>query len=281
MPKTVTVRFFQVGRIDPRGVTLRDALGAIEALGQPGARELQIGQGIRVRLERYHATAGYLTGEMTRVRHDDHPAEIHHHGTAQLNVAGAIGEGVAFRYREADHILAMQFDNRTLSPSRFIDYVQQLVPAARFTFLPKIDANALRHFRAHPLRKAKIRLAQPQDLTHVEPTMASAARAIRSLGRDYAAPTLTLEIRMGHEEGSLGRDAKNMLEGFIRRAAVDSNIKTVKATPDNGPGVDNTEIDLLDQILAVKSQIPNPSNNPDANYDARRRVVERALNGHV
>ncbi|MBN2971190.1 hypothetical protein JW805_04075 [Roseomonas aeriglobus] len=281
MPKTVTVRFYQVGLADRRSLSLRQALDEIEARGAPGLRERQLAAGIRVRLERYVTTPGLLTGEITRVRDDDHPSEVHPHGTTQLNVAGPIGEGIAFQYRERDHVLAIQYDVRTVAPSRFIEYIMALVQNARFTFEPKADANALRHFRARPLRKAKVRLASPQDLRNVEPAMASVARSVRSLSRDYGAPTITLELGMGHEDGSLGQDAKRMIEGFVRRAGADDNIKSVKATPDNGVGIENAEVNLLDALLSVKHTINRPSNDPVQNYVERSRIVQAALNAHV
>jgi hypothetical protein len=280
LPKTVTVRFFQIGKLHPAGLNLRNALDQIAALGQPGARERQLAAGYRCRLERYVPTQGYLTGEMTRVRSEDFPSEVHPHGTAQLNVGVPIGEGVAFRFRERDHVLAIQYDNRVVSPGRFLDYVMQSVPVAQFTIEAKADADALRNFRAKPLKKVKIKLAQPQDLRAVEPSMQSAARSFRSLGRDYAAPIVTLEMSVGHEDGSLSQEAKRMVEGFVRRAAAPlSNVRSVRIKPDNGPGIENREVDLLDALLSVKDEVATP-NDPDANYDARRRLIERALNEH-
>ena len=280
MPKIVTVRFYQVGKVHPHGPSLRAALDQIAALGQPGARERQLAAGFRCRLERYVPTAGYLTGEITRVRNEDFPAEVHPHGTAQLSVTVPIGEGIAFRYRERDHVLAIQYDTRIVSPGRFIDYVSSLVPAAQFTADPKADANALAHFRARPLKKVRIKLAQPQDLRNVEPSMQSAARSFRSLGRDYAAPIVTLEMSVGHEDGSLSQDAKRMVEGFVRRAGGNSDVRSVTIKPDNGPGQENRELNLLDALLSVKTEIPNAHNDPQVSYNARLRVVERALNGH-
>jgi len=281
MPKVVTVRFFQIGKFHAQAMSFRAALDQIEALGQPGARERQLGLGFRCRLERYHATAGYLTGEITRVRNDDFPSEVHPQGTRALNVAVPIGEGVAFRYRERDHVLAMQYDNRVVSPGRFIDYVMQMVAGAQFTIDPKVDANALAHFRARPLKKVRIKLARPQDLRQVEPAMASAARAFKSLAQNYSSPTVTLEMSVGQEDGSLAADAKRMIEGFVRRSMHDENVKSIKVKPDNGPGIPNDDINLLDALLSVRDEIQNPSNDPQRNYDSRRRIVERALNGHV
>jgi hypothetical protein len=280
VPKIVTVRFYQIGKVSAHAPTLRVALSQIEALGQPGFRERQLAAGFRCRLERFTATPGYLTGEITRVRSDDFPSEVHPHGTTVLNVGVPIGEGVAFRYRESDHVLAIQYDPRVVSPGRFIDYVNQLVPAAQFLSKPKVDANALAHFRAHPLKKVRIKLARPQDLRNVEPSMQSAARAFRTLGRDYAAPLVTLEMSVGHEDSSLSRDAKRMIEGFVRRAAVGSGVKSIKVRPDNGPGEENAEVNLLDALLSVKDTIDRPSNDPQSNYDARRRIVQSALNAH-
>lgn len=281
MPKIVTVRFYQIGKLHAHGLSLRSALDQIAALGQPGVRERQLTAGFRCRLERYVPTAGYLTGEITLVRNEDFPAEVHPHGTAELNVGVPIGEGVAFRFREQDHVLAMQYDPRVVSPGRFIDYLMQSVAAAQFTIEPKADVRALAHFRARPLKKVRIKLASPQDLRAVEAPMQSAARSFRSLGRDYAAPIVTLEMSVGHEDASLSQEAKRMVEGFVRRAvADDANVRSVRIKPDNGPGIENREVDLLDALLSVRDEIPNPSNDPQTSYDARRRVVERALNAH-
>lgn len=280
LPKIVTVRFYQIGKLTAHAPTLRVALSQIEALGQPGAREKQLAPGFKCRLERYVATAGYLTGEITRVRSDDFPSEVHPHGTTRLNVRVPIGEGIAFRYRERDHVLGIQYDPRIVSPGRFMDYINQLVPEAQFYAEPKADLTALAAFRARPLKKVRIKLARPQDLRDVEPPMQSAAKAFRSLGRDYAAPVVTLEMSVGHEDGSLSQDAKRMVEGFIRRAGSRSDVKSVKIKPDNGPGEENREIDLLDALLSVRDTIESPSNKPDRNYDARRSIVERALRGH-
>jgi hypothetical protein len=174
----------------------------------------------------------------------------------------------------------MQYDARIVSPGRFLDYIMQWVPAAQFTGDAKADANALAHFRAKPLKKVRIKLAQPQDLRNVEPAMQSAAKSFRSLGRDYAAPLVTLEMSVGHEDASLSQEAKRMVEGFLRRAGAHSDVKNITIKPDNGPGEDNRDVNLLDALLSVKAEIPNPQNDPAASYDARRRIIERALNAH-
>lgn len=281
MPRAMSVRFYDVRKVHARGMSLRDALSQIAARGQPGTREMQLGPGVRVRLEEFTPTAGFLEGEITRVRADDHPSEVHPHGTVQLNVTGPIGEGVAFKFRERDHVLAIQYDNRIVAPSRFFEYVMQMAQPAQFEADAKADARALAHFRRHPMKKVKIRLAQPQDLAGVEAPMQSAARAFRGLARDYAAPMITLELGVGHEDGALGADAKRMVEGFVRRSGIDPNVKSVKITPDNGAGIENAEINLLDALLSFRTTIPNLPNDPAANYAARQRVVSRALANHT
>ena len=131
MPKPITVRFYQVGKVSPHGPSLRTVLQQIFDLGEPGTRHRQLSGAFTCRLERLNtATPGHIAGEMVRVRSTDLPCEVHPDGTHALSVDVPIGDGVAFWFREQDHKLAIQYDMRTLSPGRFNDYFHQMVDAA-------------------------------------------------------------------------------------------------------------------------------------------------------
>lgn len=280
MPKPMTVRFYQVGKVAQNGPSLRTVLQSIYDLGEPGTRERQLSGAFTCRLERFAATPGYLAGEMMRVRSTDLPCEVHPDGTRALNVDVPIGDGIAFHFRESDHKLAIQYDARTLSPGRFNDYIHQMVNAGQFVFDPALDPLALARFRAQPLRKLRVRLARPQQLGALEDDMAAAGEAFRELGDAYQAPMVTLEMSMGHFGGQLSDGAKQMVEGFLTMAGHNSDVRGITVTPDAGEGQENEDINLLDTLLSIKGEVFPASEGPDDVYVASSAFVRAQLDGH-
>ena len=280
MPKPITARFYRVGKVHQNGASLRTALQAIFDMGEPGDREFQLDGALRCRLERFTANPGYLAGEMMRVRSTDLPCEVHPDGTRILGLDVPIGDGVAFLYREADHTLAIQYDNQTLAPGRFNSYVGQLHQAGQYTFEPAVDPEALARFRAQPLRKLKIRLARPSALAPLEDEMAPAGQAFHDLGEYYEAPELTLELSMGRNKGQLGAAAKQLVEGILRIAGDSADVRALKVTPEAGEGVPNEDINLLDTLLSDKGEIAPASDAPDDVYAAAADFLRIRLAQH-
>lgn len=269
MPKTITIRFFRVGKMHQAGPSLRASLDKIYATGEPGKRERQLSGAFRCRLERYEASGGLLRGEMTRVRDSDFPSEVHPYGTSGLGVDVPIGDGIVFCFREADHILAIEYGPRTLSPGRFADYISSMDPNAVYTLEPSIDRMALERFRAQPLRKVEIRIAGVQHLEEVENAAQPVAGALQHLGEQYNAPMVTVALSMGNAKGELAEGAKQMVEGFLRMAGRGDDIRSLRATPDAGEGERNEDINLLDQLLSIKAELVLPNKEPEKSYIIR------------
>jgi hypothetical protein len=172
----------------------------------------------------------------------------------------------------------MQYDPRIVSPGRFMDYLSQVHHAAQYVLEPTIDADALRRFQRQPLRKAKVRLARPQQLAAVEPDMEAASAAFQMLGNAYQAPVVTLTLSMERNEGELAAGAKDMVAGFLRMAGQgNSDIRGITVMPEAGEGTDNEEINLLDSLLSLKADLPLPHNDPDGSYAMRADHLARAL----
>jgi hypothetical protein len=234
--------------------------------------------GFTCRLERYEPEAGAVSGEMTRVRHEDYPAEIHPDGTRQLRVDVPIGDGVAFRFREADHTLAFQYDDRILAAGRFLDYLESLHREALFTLAPVLDERELERFRAEPLKKVSIKLASPVDVVAQEDSMQAAAVSFRRLGEAYDAPTVTLQLSVGQSRGFLNNAAKRMVEAFVR-SAEENDVRSAKVVPANARGGRSKEVNLLDALFSHKETIDNPRDLQE-NYAARQRLLRRVLDAN-
>jgi hypothetical protein len=280
MPKPITVRFYQVGKMAQHGPSLRTVLQSIYDIGEPGLRQRQLSGIFTCRLERLTPTPGFLSGEMMRVRSSDWPCEVHPDGTRILGVGVPIGDGIAFCFRESDHMLAIQYDPKTLSPGRFNDYLGQVIPAGQFTFDPSIDPDALARFRAQPLRKVRVKLARPQNLGVLEDDMAAAGQAIRDLGEAYEAHVVTVEMSMGHARGQLSEGTKQMVEGFLTMAGVNNDVRGIYVTPDAGEGETNEDINLLDTLLSIKGEVVPASEAPADVYAATSVFVRAQLDQH-
>ena len=236
--------------------------------------------GFVCRLERLALEPGYLSGEMMRIRDTDLPCEVHPDGTRVLGLDVPIGDGVAFRFREADHTLAIHYDTRVISPGRFNDYLTQMHHAGQFTMEPVLDAAALARFQAQPLRKLRVKLARPQNLDALDNEAAAAGVAIQSLGEAYEAPIVTVELSMGHNKGQLGAGAKAMVQRILAMAGHGQDVRAVSVTPDAGEGVQNEDINLLDSLLSEKGEIDPVSDAPDDVYASTSAFVRQRLDGH-
>jgi hypothetical protein len=280
MARAISVRFYRVGKVAQNGPSLRNTLDTIFGLGEPAVRQRQLSGGFVCRLERLLPAPGYLAGEMMRIRETDLPCEVHPDGTRVLGVNVPLGDGIAFCYREADHILAIQYDPRVVSPGRFNDYLGQMHHPGQYTFEPVLDAAALARFQAQPLRKLKVRLARPQNLGALDDAMAPAGAAFQALGDAYDAPIITVEMSMGHNKGQLSAGAKKMMEGFLAIAGHNSDVRALTVTPDAGEGVQNEDINLIDSLLSEKGEIAPASDAPDHVYAAAAVFVRQRLDAH-
>ncbi|MCC2981264.1 hypothetical protein [Sphingomonas sp. IC4-52] len=275
MPRMMSVRLWQIGKRHERGVSLRAALEQIWALGDPDARERQLAPGVRCRLERLTVDGGTIIGEMTRVRHEDHPREVHPDGARPLNVQVPIGDGVAFRYRIRDHRLAFQYDDRILSAGRFLDYIEVLVDGALFDSHPVLDEEEMERFRSQPLKKVTIKVANPTEVASTEDSMRAAASSFRQLGEAYNAPTVTLEMSVGTSRSFLAESAKRMLLGIIRETP-EEDLRAARAVPGDARGGRAKEVNLLDSLFSHKELVDTPR-DLDENFEARQRLLRRVL----
>lgn len=280
MAKSITVRFYTVGKMAEQGASLRATLEAIYGLGEPAARQRQLSGGFVCRLERLVLEPGYVSGELMRVRDTDLPCEVHPDGTRALGIEVPIGDGVAFCFREADHTLAMHYDTRVVSPGRFNDYMMQMHHAGQFTIQPVMDAEALARFQELPLRKLRVKLARPQDLDALDDEAAAAGAAIQALGEAYEAPEVTVELSMGRNKGALGLAAKAMVESFLFMVGHEQDVRSIHVTPDAGEGVRNEDINLLDSLLSEKGEVNPVSDAPDDVYAATSAFVRQKLDDH-
>lgn len=282
MATNFTTRFYSVHKKNMNALGFVQALKNIDQVRRKADRERELMSGYIVRLERFETEDGYICGEMVRVRDRDYPFEILENSVGPLNVNNPIGNGVAFRFRIADSVLAIQYDVRIISPGRFIEYIYTFDACADFSIKARIDARNWARFMDSPLRKIRIGIAQPSNLTEIEDASLPVASAMRHLGQAYEAPIITLEMGMGHNRGSLPERTKAAAKVLFERAATgETDLRTLKGyvKPDDYSRTD--EIDLIDEFFSEKEVIEFPKNDPDAHYTLRKNFLRTQLSNHV
>jgi len=280
MTTKMSVRFYEVGKLDPKGPVLKTALEEIFKVA-PNKRQRQLGGGYIVRLERYAEDAGELEGELTRVRTDDFPFEVHDDGVRELAVNGPLGHGVAFRFRPADHTLAIQYDTREVSPGRAVDYFQQYDARFAFQIKPRLDVKNWEKFRAHPVRKVRIGIASPQNLGDIEEDGAAVKNSIQRMAEAYDAPVITIEMGMGRRNGALGESARDMMSAMANLFGVGGvDLRSLKGWVKPDGDAPAEELNLIDEILSEKIDLGELSNDPLASYRLRQAFLKQSLQAH-
>jgi len=90
------------------------------------------------------------------------------------------------------------------------------------------------------------------------------------MSKAYEAPSIKIEMSMGHEKGHLGEAAKKMVRGFLEIFESDDpslSVKGIKVKSQPIDGERAEDINLIDQILSTKRLINTESNNPDFIFD--------------
>ena len=277
MANRLTIRFYEISKLLPHGPSLEVALQTIKE-HEHAEREVQLGEGVSVRLERLDNDAGELAGEFTRVRRDNFPYRVMPDGVEQLDVDGPLGNGVAFRYRPHDRLLAIQYNNLLVSPGRVVDYLLQFNNRFAYDFTPKMNEQNWRKFNDNPVRKLNVAIASPQNLAAVEDEFATVRSAVSSLSEAYQSPVVKIEMSMGHNKGALRNNIRDLASAIYQKiAGGEADVRSLKATISSEDGEPSEEINLIDEFLSEKVQFPNPVNDPEANYEIRRGLLLNAM----
>ena len=278
MDKNITVRFFDVLKKNNETPDFRGALRRIHKLGGPATREGEVGPDHTIRLERLDSDRNYVAGEFTRVQTTNYPSEVHPDRVAPLRVAVPLGHGIAFRFRRSDSLLAIQYEPRTLAPSRILSYIAVRCPDADFLLQSRMRTDAWERLDRYPLRKLTIRVGSPASL--IEDPQRSVSGAFRQLGFQYEAPSITLELSMDRKKGQLGPAVKDMAKAIFQMGQDDQvELKRLDGLISTEEGSD--KFDLLDEVLSTTERVNLPDNDPERSFEVRQDWLAKKMRDHA
>jgi hypothetical protein len=272
MEKSVTLRFYDVTRTSDDKPALETVLTAIAALPIPD-REKRVGEeAILVRLEDFESAGGFLSGQFIRGQTGNMPGRMEADGTHDLPFAEPIGHGIAFRYRTADGLLGIQFDNRVLSPSRILQYLYEHSMHAEWRIEPRLRPDAIARFNDLPIRKLEVAVAGIPNAADADDANGSVWSSIARMKENYEADTVRVTISRGHRGGHLLDGIKDFAHEAINRIAT-GEVRALKAVIETGGGVPNEEIDLMGELFDVKEDLSFPDRDFAQFYQLRKSLL--------
>lgn len=272
MEKSVTLRFYDVTRTSNNKPTLESVVTAIAALPIP-QREKRVGEEeILVRLEDFEATNGFLSGQFIRGQTGNMPGRMEADGTHDLPFTEPIGHGIAFRYRLADGLLGIQYDNRILSPSRVLQYLYEHNVQAEWQIEPRLRPDAIARFNDLPIRKLEVAVAGIPNVADADDETGSVWSSIAKMKENYQADTVRVTISRGHRGGHLLDGIKGLAHEAINRIAT-GEVRALKAVVETGDGVPNEEIDLMGELFDVKESLAFPDRDFAQFYKLRKDLL--------
>lgn len=278
MEKTVTLRFYDVERSRQDRPPLHEVLLNISQVPIADRGRNLPGDDILVRLEDFDVVNGCAEGQFVRGQLGNRPGQMLANGTTNLPFVEPIGHGVAFRYRIADGLLAIEYNPMVLSPSKAMSYVYEWEARAEYMLTPRLRDGVWEELERRPLRKLILGVAgHPNVVGNEDPNDATWSN-ISDMRDRYQAHSVRIEIGMGHRDGGLAEAAKSLIrDAFGRYEQGVDDIRTLRGVLETGPGEPNDEINLIGELLDWKEDLHFPGDDWRRFYTLRRDLLRTAM----
>lgn len=275
MEKSFTFRFYDISR-EKKGIpSLLSMLRDVAAKPNREACQVQLAQDFVVRLEQLEDDGSdAVVGEFTRCQSTNLPAELDGSNRKAL-AAKKLGHSIVFRFNHKIGALGIQYDPRVMSPGRVLDYISSFNPKAIYSMLPRIDNTAWQKFNGGQTRKLQIRISNPADLSLLEGPAKAAAESFKSMAEAYGAPSVTIEISMGHKTGFLSSAVTGLAKKFASLGS--SGAYVDKMTAKTIVNDISEDIDLIEDRVVLKDTLSIDDRDPVKNYIVKKNYLSSEM----
>lgn len=275
MDKSFTFRFYDVTRSNDQSPAMVDVLREVAAIDERAAREKQLAQDYTIRLENFEEHgANAVVGELTRCQNTNMPSAITGSDRTALDVE-RLGHSIVFRLNHVMGVLGIQYDPRIVSPGRLIEYLAQFNHASFFRIDPRINQEAWRKFNDGRTRKLRVRINNPDDMGNLDGAGRAASDSFRAMGDAYDAPSVYIEMSMGHKRGFLSEAVSGLANQLSRMNFPGVRLDKLSAVT----VVDDAseEIDLIEDRVVAKDTLAIDDRDPDENWSIKRDYLCRVM----
>ncbi|MDM9629769.1 hypothetical protein QTL95_28195 [Rhizobium sp. S152] len=275
MEKTFTFRFYNVTRDNAAKPAMVDILRQAAKEPDKQKREQTLAQDLTIRLEELHDDgADAIVGEFVRCQDTNLPSELD--GSARMPLsAKKLGHSVVFRLNHKIGVIGIQHDPRVVSIGRILEYLHTYNANAFYNIAPRLDPKAWQKFKKGSVRKLSVRIASPDSMHDLGGTDNAASTGIRALADAYDAPTIGIELSMGHRKGFLANAVSDFADKLTRSLGPTARLDKLTAVT----VVDDhtEELDLIEERQVLKETLPIDDRDPVKNYQIKTSYLSSEM----
>ncbi|WP_309088075.1 DUF6731 family protein [Phenylobacterium sp.] len=261
-----------------RGVSdFPDILTEVIAKPNPGARELELGEGVVARLERCKEDGDYLEGEFCRIQTQNIPPETGPDGLKPIKLEGGLGHVAAYLYHRPTRVLLLQRNIHSVTAGRLALYLAATNANRIFGFAPVLAKNAMDRFLAKEPRGFAVTFAGPENLEALDDANIAAAQGAKLIAEAYGGVRVKIEVTVGKSRKKFLRK-QEILEDIGGLIDVDG-VKALKVNAAGG-GEDDM-INFMKEQLQGEQVLDLPEGEPDKNYEVRRLFLRKVFSDNM
>jgi hypothetical protein len=274
MDRKVTIRFYEISTVGEGNADIEGALRMLNLLSKRD-REVEVDDGITLRLEQIATHDGLLVGDITRVQTRNLPGHVVDDDLNRLPV-DRIGHSSAFLYDPATRCMAVQFD-MSLGIGRVCRYLRTALPGPDFSYLPYLKGDTLARFRHQSPTRLRLKVARVRNFARLGAAKTDFEDQIEEWSNLFDAPSVEIILST--------RGADNMLD----RAHVWNTVRRWIGYKDVVEGIKNIEADTLEtddgfnfikDLLQEDDVLDLPDNNPLASREVRQQYLRECYEQH-
>lgn len=264
MDKNFTFRFYNVSRENKNIPTMVSMLEQAAAEPDKAKREVQLAQDYTVRLENLEEDgADAVVGEFVRCQGTNLPGELDGATRKSLS-AKKLAHSVIFRLNHVKGILGVQYDPRIVSVGKILEYLSHYNPAAQYRVDPRVNQDAWKTFNKGSVRKLAVRIANPDSMDDLGGDGKTASEGIKNLAEAYDAPSILIELSMGHRKGFLSDAVIELADKLA--TSIGAKARVDKLTAVTVVNDVSEEIDLIEDRQVLKDSLSIDDRDPEKNY---------------
>lgn len=272
------VIFFQIGKIPNNNTALDHALLDLSQVENIADRISKIDEDVSVVLDRIEIDeiAGIYKGSISRVQDTGFPPQLDG-DIKKLGIKGDLLHGVCFYYRKETNILAIESDQKTISPNRFFEYLHTRYPDFSGTLKVVLDSDKIVNLDNETPKIINMAIADPTQAIGLEGESGEFLDSLASACEQFDGKKIMVSITAGRSPKKHLSNVVPMVKDIISKAAAGNlNLKKLTAkTAEAKQSNQDFPYDLLGQILRHKERIALPKDDPQALYDNSIKLVER------
>jgi hypothetical protein len=274
MDRDITVRFYEIVSAVEGAAPVEDILDRL-AGDRKRRREVDVGDGIVLRLEHLERDGALRVGDITRVQTDNLPGHVTDDDTARLPV-DEIGHNVAFVYDPDTRCIALQFDTK-IGVGRITRYLSHFGRRSSFSHMPILRQDALDRFERETPKKLTLRVASVRNFRNLGNERTDFEDQLETWGRLFGAPSIEITVSTrGNEDGLHKGRVVNTIRRWLRmRDEIDGVAKITGETIESDEG-----FNFIKYLLKERETLDLPRNDPAEGRRIRLRYVKGSYDEH-